>query len=78
MGQPAPGVYAKRRCPECTGVNDFLEWRQTIPLWEQRFGDFVPAAHHYAHYFRCRRCGYDLRLETTSWHPDSDRPDNLC
>ena len=78
MGRPPePGGYAKRRCPECTGPNDFLEWRQSIDLGGDQFGDFVPPAHYYAHYFRCRRCGYDLRLETASRHPDSDRPDHL-
>ena len=71
---PAPDKYAKRRCPECTGDNDFLEWRQSIHLGESGgFGDLVPPAHfsHYAHYYRCRRCGYDLRLETAHRHPDS-------
>src|SRR5688572_5976205 len=40
----APSVYAKRCCPECTGANDFLEWRQSIDLGGAAFGDFVPPA----------------------------------
>jgi hypothetical protein len=69
-------AFAKRRCPECTGDNDFLEFRESI-LLPGGFGDFVPQSRLYAHYFRCRRCGYDLRLETASFHPDSNRQDNL-
>src|SRR5262245_15394663 len=71
---PAPAAHPNRRCPECTDDNDFLEWRQSIHLGESGgFGDLVPPARfsHYAHYFRCRRCGYDLRLETADRHPDS-------
>ena len=59
---PAPGVYAKRRCPECTGANDLLEWRQSIDLGRAGYGDFVPPANFYAHYFRCRVAGASLRI----------------
>ena len=62
--------FLKRRCPECTGPNDFLEWRQTIALGSDGFGDLVPPRNWWVHYFRCRRCGYDYRWETTRWHPD--------
>ena len=68
--------FLKRRCPECTGPNDFLEWRQTIDLGFNEFGDFVPPQNWWAHDFRCRRCGYDYRWETTRSHPDR-KPDEF-
>ena len=59
-----------RRCPECTGPNDFLEFRRTMDLGCDALGDFVPVRMRFAHLYHCKRCGFDCRWETTRAHPD--------
>ena len=72
MGLPS---FALRRCPECTGPNDFLEWQATSNLLDRPESAVSvlwlrdpPMLHQ--HMYRCRRCGHEYQWETLSANPD--------
>ena len=64
--------YAERRCPECTGPNDFLVWVLTIK--HDGHGDFVAPQTTFVHYYRCAVCNYDWQLTSPLEDPDKQIP----
>ena len=63
--------YARRRCPECTGPNDYLVWHGATAEVKGDCGDFVPAARLlFTHRYRCVLCGYEWQFESPVGDPD--------
>jgi rubredoxin len=64
--------YARRRCPECTGPNDYLLWHgATADLKGDDWGDFVPARRLvFTHRYRCVLCAYEWQFESPISDPD--------
>jgi rubredoxin len=67
-------MLAKRRCPECTGPNDFLE-REGVNVGMAESGPDhnvlgVWTAPRFVHRYRCIRCGHVVEWESGFADPD--------
>ena len=68
--------YALRRCPECTGPNDYLTWVASVPEVVDRgvpvlWGAFVAPEPTYRHHYRCDVCGYQWQFKSRSADADT-------